>query len=238
MLRSHIAWFLPATFSFFGLASCIQSVTAQTTYEFSANYDILANSRPITSDVSAGSLSGESTDAPYGLTQISGSTYSQIDFNTGFFRFNTDPATFGLQDSPVGEIIFFGSDTNNKLFATDDDAGVIDFETLEANASGTFTITGGEGIFTNATGQLALSEVYTLNLDPTVPTNIKASLDGSIQVFPVQAVPEPRNAIVLLGIGAIGTVVLFRRNFQFTSSRRASLTFHGIKYGKGIIVRK
>ena len=184
MLRQYTAWLVPVAFTLVGFGSSVESARAVTIYPFSANYDLFATSSAITPEILAASISGESTDAPYSLTQISGLNYAQIDFTTGVFRFNTDPTTFGLQGLPFGEFVFFGSGSNNKLFATENDTGVIDFETLGVTASGTFTITGGEGIFTGATGQLALFEEYTLSLDPTVPTRVSAWLNGSIDVVP------------------------------------------------------
>ncbi|MBD1929968.1 PEP-CTERM sorting domain-containing protein [Trichocoleus sp. FACHB-90] len=218
MLRQYTAWLVPVAFTLVGFGPSVESARAQITYPFSANYDLLATSSPITPEVLAASISGESTDALYGLSQISGLNYAQIDFTTGLFRFNTDPTTFGLQNLPFGEFVFFGSGSNNKLFATENDTGMIDFETLRVTASGVFTITGGEGIFTGAIGQLALFEEYTLSLDPTVPTRVKASLNGSIQVFASQTVPEPRTAMALVGMGVISTGVLVcRRKLQSTS---------------------
>jgi hypothetical protein len=91
---------------------------------------------------------------PHELNKINGLTYTQGELATGIFRFNTDPTTLGLQDIPLGSIVFSGSG-NNKLFGTDSATGMIDLTTLTATASGTFTITSGEGIFRDATGTLA-----------------------------------------------------------------------------------
>lgn len=93
-----------------------------------------------------------------------------------------------------------------------------DFTTLTARATGTFTITGGEGIFAGATGTLDFSEVDALSLDPTVPTRAKSSVNGSIQVFPSKAVPEPRTVTMLVGMGIIGAGFLLRRHSQRATS--------------------
>ena len=146
---------------------------------------------------------------PYGLTTINGLLYSQVDFATSSFRFNTDPTTFGLQNEPFGSIVL-GSG-NNKLFGTDNASGVIDFGTLTATATGTFTITGGSGIFTGASGTLAFSEVDTLSLAPSVPTRARSSLNGSFQVAPTQ-VPEPRTDTTMLLVGVIGAGILLKRH--------------------------
>jgi hypothetical protein len=182
----------------------VPKATAQTTYTFSSNYDVSATSRAITPDISAVSISGESSDAPYGLTTINGKLYSQVNFATGAYRFNTDPTTFGLQDAPHGSIVF-GSGSN-KLFGTDNATGLIDFGTLTARATGTFTITGGEGMFSGATGTLGFSEIDALSLDPSVPTRARSSANGSFQV-----VPEPKNDVTLVGMGIIGAGVVLRQ---------------------------
>ncbi len=221
MLREYTRWLVPVTFTLLGFGSSSQSVTAQTTYPFNATYDVLSTSEPITQDVLATTISGTSTDAPYDLTTINGLTYSQVDFATGSFRFNTNPIAFGLQNEPFGSIVF-GSGTN-KLFGTDEATGVIDgaidSKTLTGRASGTFTITGGSGIFQGATGTLAFSDVDTISLDPSVPTRARSTVNGSFQVPPVQAVPEPRTDTTLTVVGAIAAGVLLRcrRKLQSTS---------------------
>lgn len=208
MPSSHPVWLVPLALTLVGFGLSAASATAQNTYTINSNYDVLANSRAITSNISAVSILGDSTDAPYGLTTINGLLYSQVDFATSSFRFNTDPTTFGLQGEPFGSIVL-GSGSN-KLFGTDDASGIIDFGNLTATATGTFTITGGSGMFTGASGTLAFSEVDTLSLDPSVPTRARSSLNGSFQVAPTQ-VPEPRTDMTMLLMSVIGAGVLLRR---------------------------
>ena len=88
---------------------------------------------------------GKVSSAPYGLTNVGGLTYTQTDLMTGSFRFNTNPATFGLS-LPQSEVTLFGS-RSNKLFGTNNATGVIDFTTLKGSATNIFTIAGGEGLF-------------------------------------------------------------------------------------------
>lgn len=93
------------------------------------------------------------------------------------------------------------------MFGTDNATGLIDFGTLTARATGTFTITGGEGMFSSATGTLSFSEVDTLSLDPAVPTRASSSVDGSIQV-----VPEAKSDVTtLVGMGITGAGVMLRQ---------------------------
>lgn len=212
VVRSSTTWLVPVAFTLLGFGLSVNSATAQTTYEFSATYDVLAFSRTVTPGITASTLSGTSTDAPYGLTTINGLTYSRVDPITGFFRFNTDPTVFGLQDIPSSEVVF-GSGTN-KLFGTDSATGIIDFATLTATATGIFTITGGEGILQGATGTLNFSEVDTLSLDPTIPTRARATVNGTIFVQPVQRVPEPTVTTTLLAIGLIGASFELRKHYR------------------------
>ena len=201
---------MPIALTLVGFGWGVPKATAQTLYPFSASYNVSATYKDIGSGVSEVSLVGESTDALYGLTKISGTTYSLVELVTGLFRFNTDPTTFGLQEIPFGLIVFSGSG-NDKLFGTDSATGVIDFETFTATAQGIFTITGGEGQFRGATGILDFSEVDQLSLDPTVPLTGRAVVSGTFQV---KAVPEPTLVPTLVALGGIGSGFLLRRRHQ------------------------
>ena len=154
---------------------------SQTSFEFDATYNITATSSELDLGVSQVLITGESNNAPLGLTQISGVTYSQVDLLTGNFRANTDPSVFGLSEVPEGEIVFFGDD-DNKLFGSDDITGTIDLETLIATSTGIFTITGGEGQLEGANGILSFSEVDQLSLDPNIPLTGVATVSGTFQI--------------------------------------------------------
>lgn len=210
MLRSHTSWLIGGVLALIGFGSSIESAKAQTFYTFDATYDVSSTSEPITEDVSATTLLGESTDAPFGLSRVSGLTYSQVDPVTGTFQFNTNPANFGLDDLPSGSVTLFG-DGENKLFGTNDAFGTIDFTNLTGTAENTFTITGGEGLFENAAGSLILQEVYQISLDPNVPTIANSIANGTIEVPLNQKVSEPNNTFTLIGIGIVGATFLVRR---------------------------
>ncbi len=214
MLSSHKTWFIPVALTLVGFAPSAATAFTQAPYTFNASYDTLNTSEIISSNVSKASISGESSDAPYGLNKINGSTYTQIDLATGMFSFNTDPTKFGLKSIPLGSIVFSGSG-DDKLFGTDDATGIIDLSTLTATASGTFTITGGEGIFSGVTGTLAFSEVDALSLNSDVPFRGRASVNGTIQT-----VPEPKTDIMLLSMGPIigASVLLYRRRLRSISA--------------------
>lgn len=210
MLRSFTSWLILGVFASIGFGSGIESAKAQTFYTFEATYDVLSTSEPITQDVSSTTLSGESTNSPFGLSRVSGLTYSQVDPATGNFRFNTNPVNFGLEDLPPGSVTLFG-DGDNKLFGTNNATGTIDFANLTGTAENTFTITGGEGLFENAAGTLILQEVYQISLDPNVPTIANSTANGTIEVTSTQKVSEPNNTFALIGIGMIVTTFLLRR---------------------------
>ncbi|MEH1947647.1 MAG: hypothetical protein V7K77_11940 [Nostoc sp.] len=195
-LNSLRIWF-PVSLTLLGLGLAPQSAIAQNIYTFNSSYDTLSTSSLIVSDISEVNFSGQSTDAPYGLTKISGRTYSQANPTTGFFSFNADPTTFGLQNLPFGLITLEGND-NNRLFGIDSSTGTVDFETLVAKSSGTLTITGGSGKFSGATGTLAFSDINVLSTDTSIPFKGQAILSGSFQVVPE---PNLNMALLLVSIG-------------------------------------
>ncbi|MBU7586019.1 MAG: hypothetical protein KAF91_24615 [Nostoc sp. TH1S01] len=203
--RTHSLWLLPIAVTLLNFTSNSTKALANTTYAFSANYDLFSTSTPITQNVSLATLSGESTDAPYGLNTISGLNYVQVDFATGVLRLNTDPTSFGLQGFPPVSIVF-GSGVN-KLFGTDSAVGQIDFTTNTATTSGIFNIIGGEGLFARARGTLNFFEVDTLSSDPSIPNRARVSVTGFIQT-----VPEPRTNTTILAMGVIGVGMLLRRH--------------------------
>ena len=207
IMYSYTAWLVSAAVMVFSFGPGAARATAQTTFEFEATYETEVNIVPVISDLSAVTEAGKSTDAPYGLTQYDGLVYAQTDLNTGFLTFNSDPATVGLEDQPFGYIVFSGSG-NNKLFGTADATAQIDFKNLTAAGSGIINITGGEGIFTGASGILDFSEDDIVNPEPTFPSlRGVASVSGTIQ-----AVPEPGTVTgMLVSIGAIGAGVLRHR---------------------------
>ncbi|MEH1849959.1 MAG: hypothetical protein V7L25_34575 [Nostoc sp.] len=186
---------------------------AQTTYPFSANYDILATAKDLTPNLEQIFVPGSSTDAPYGLLQTNSLSYSQTNFATGFYSFNTEPTAFGLQGFPSGYITFEGSGSSDKLFGSASGTGLIDFETLTVKSSGTVNIIGGEGIFRSATGTLAFSEIQPLSLQVGVALKGQFSVNGSFQT-----VPESKTVTALIGVGVMGVYLLMRRHCQRATS--------------------
>ena len=209
--RSHTASLVSIALTLVGVGLGATKAQAQTTYPFSGNYDTAIDVVPLGPDLSQSIEFATSSDAPYGLTQYQGLVYAQTDPATGGLNFDTNPGTFGLQDLPSGYIVFQGEGTDNKLFGTATASVVFDRQNLIGNGSGTLTITGGEGLFTGATGTLAFSEVDQINPDPSVLSlNGKAVITGSIET-----VPESGGEIgTLVGIGTLGSAVLLRRSRQ------------------------
>ena len=198
---------MPIALITFGLDNVALS---QTSFDFNATYNTTAISSELDLGVSKVLITGDSTNAPFGLTQISGVTYSQTDPLTGQFRANTDPTVFGLLEEPLGEIVFFGSG-DNKLVGSNDIIGTIDFETLIATSTGIFTITDGEGQLEGAKGVLSFSEVNQLSLDPNIPITGVAEVNDT---FAIQSVPEPHPSVTLIGLGLISSIFLFQKSFR------------------------
>lgn len=194
-------------FSLVSVGASTAKAIAQTTYPFEATYNSeitnQATNIPLVLDTT---VIGESPDAPYNLTNLIIRNYSQVDPNTGVATYNSDPATFGLQNVPFGTLTLFGQG-NDKLFGTN--AGTASLE----SGSGTISITGGEGRFIGATGTLDLFQTITSNPDPTgltAPIISPARISGSFLVS--QGVPEPKTDAMLLAIGVIGTGLVLRRH--------------------------
>lgn len=216
MHRSYTAWLVTVPLALICFGLDVKSAIAQQLYTFNATYDVFSTSKPITPDVSVTTISGQSVDAPYDLMKVSGLTYSQVNFATGEFRFNTDATRFGLQSLPVGEVVLFGNDSN-KLFGTNNAIGVIDFLSSKGTATNIFTITSGEGLFFGAVGTLTLSEIYQISLDPDIPTTGKSKVSGTIQVFS-KNIPEPSTTTASALIGMMGAAFWLRRQRNMPTS--------------------
>jgi hypothetical protein len=70
MLRSQRFCLVPLALTVLGFGASGTKVSAQTTYPFQATYDLVTKFEPITPDVSKVTVTGESADAPYGLTKF------------------------------------------------------------------------------------------------------------------------------------------------------------------------
>lgn len=213
MYRKYTSWILGAL-TLAGFGASIETAKAQTVYSFNATYDassVLVNS--ITEDITARSVSGLSNDAPFGLTKASGLLYVKSDSSNGSYSFSTNPATFGLQNLPLGRVTLFGEGNNKLFYQVENGTGVLNLANLTATGSNTNNITGGEGLFQGATGTLNGSEFYELAnlvLDPTSPNKGTVKINGAITVPTSQKVPEPSTTAALLGMSIIGAAFLLR----------------------------
>lgn len=205
ILRSYSAWLVPIALTLASFGTGGAKAIAQTTYPFEATYNAQITNKPTSlPNVFQTTVTGESPDAPYGLTNLTINNYSTVDFNTGQATYDSDPARFGLEDVPFGTLTL--SDSDDKLFGTNSGTA-----SLEAG-SGTINITGGEGRFVGASGSLDLSQIITSNPDPsgvTAPIISPATISGSFQ-----AVPEPRSNATIIGIGVLGVGFLLRQHRQ------------------------
>ncbi len=110
MRHLHSVWLVTTALTLLSFGS-VASVNAQVTYPFQANYDteikLIPTSVP---NLYKTDGKGESTDAPYGLTNFKLGNYAQIDLNTGVVTYGPDPAVFGLQGLPLDTTVtLFGN---------------------------------------------------------------------------------------------------------------------------------
>ncbi|MEH1860271.1 MAG: hypothetical protein V7L21_20235 [Nostoc sp.] len=211
-LRSHSICLVLLVFSLVSVGASPAKAIAQTIYPFDVVYNTEVTLTPIPStNVSKAFVSGFNSDGPYGLTNfLSINNYSRIDPNTGKLVFFQDPAKFGLQGLPSGRDEFFGSG-DDKLFGSSSATASFDFINRKLVGSGTITITGGAGRFSDATGIFNFSEIESLDQDPTAPLKGQAFLSGSFQT--PQKTPEPRTNATLFGICVIGIGLMLRRPY-------------------------
>lgn len=212
MFRFHALWLTPLAALTLSLTVSTTRAYSQTIYPFEATYNSENTLVPIAQNVSKVTITAQSKDAPYGLTNFVNTNYGLIDLATGTATFRPDATEFGLQNLPSGNLRFFG-EGSDQLFGTITGTAKLDFQNLSGTATGTFNITGGSGRFSNATGTFSFSEEDILNSDSTVPFKSQAVLSGSFQT--PRVVSEPTNITTLLSIGVVGvSFVLRRRNLK------------------------
>lgn len=197
------------TLSFISLALLMglneTKANAQITFPFEATYNTQRFFEQIQNDVFKLTVTGESTDAPYGLTNFIRMNYIERSI-IGVESTDPDATAFGIEGLPILTDTFFGSG-NDKLFASTSTTVLRNFEDVTISVFGTTTIVGGEGNFQGATGTLTLSENATFN--PNIGT---AVISGSFTV--PQRVPEAGNNTTLVGIGIIGASLSLRQRLQ------------------------
>ncbi|MFB2736194.1 hypothetical protein [Umezakia ovalisporum] len=207
VLDSFNRWLIPLVVTTVSLYSNPAKALAQTVYPFSGEYETTIIIEPISDNLAQVSERAVSDNAPYNLGLYEGLTYSFTDEN-GNVAFNIDPTVFGMEGYPLG-YISFGNGANT-IFGNADANASIDFENLTAKGSGILNITGGTGMFKNATGTLTFVQEDTVNLGQTTILNGVALVNGYITV--PQSVPEPTNITPLIGLALTG-VGFFRYLF-------------------------
>jgi hypothetical protein len=219
MLRSHIAWLIPVALTFGSFGLNVESASAQATfdtYEFTVDYETLVEFQPFLPEqnIIRATITGENGDAPYGLTNFVSNTYGQSEqrgANT-FTRFNSDPSVFGIEGEVLGDRYF--GDGPNQLFGLADDSAEVDPIAGTITGAGTITITGGTGLFENATGEIDFTQNDRLSPDGS-PAKGLAILTYSIKT--PRTVPEPTATTALVGLGITGASVLFRKQRRKTT---------------------
>lgn len=237
MLNSKIKFFISVALSVIGFGFNLQSASAQGSSETSIvpsgselqaqaikNFDIKYNTlftlipRPdLGENIFRATITGTSEDAAFGLTNFESNTYGKLvkaTETTQEFQFNANPTAFGLQNLPILGDTYFGGDS--KLFGTAADMAKIDLAALTVAGGGTITLTGGTGIFNNASGQITFTQQD--KLDPTVPPGTPVKGEAILKfAVNAQKVPEPTTTSALTIIGAIGAGSLLRRSRKATS---------------------
>ncbi len=155
------------------------------------------------------------------------------------FQFNANPNVIGLQNPPqsvinrrtelgvanpeVNSDIYFG-DTANKLFGQADDRAEINFFPPgnpnfpgTVSGGGVITITGGTGVFENASGEITFEQSDRLPEDRNAPAPGIATLKFNVQT--PKAVPEPTSAFGL-SAGVLGAGFMVRRNRRKAGLKR------------------
>lgn len=158
-------------------------------------------------------------NTPFGLTNFTSNTVGlplppQTDPTTGqptrqVSIFRANPADLNV-DVPTPEFsdVYFGGDTDNKIYGQANDQAIFDFVEGTVQGFGVITIVGGEGIFEGASGRIEFTQSDELGA-PNEPTRGQAKLDFSVEV--PQVVSEPTSNAAIVGMGVIGSLLLLRR---------------------------
>ena len=156
------------------------------------------------------------------------------------FQFNANPNVIGLQNPPqsvinrrtelgvanpeVNSDIYFGNNSVNQLFGQAADRAEINFFPPGSpnfpgtvNGGGVITITGGTGIFENASGEITFEQSDKLPLDQNAPAPGVATLKFTVQT--PQSVPESTNTFGLAA-GIVGAGFMVRRNRRKAGLKR------------------
>ncbi|MBE9006734.1 hypothetical protein IQ259_17100 [Fortiea sp. LEGE XX443] len=220
MFDLKIGWLVPVALTIVSLGLNVQSVKAQgayNSYTFSADYTtsvtIDQNFRPDLGIVRA-TITGESVEpVPYGLNFFTSNTYGKLEpiENPAINRytFNSDPGVFGLNEEPILSDRYYGG--SNELFGTANDSAEINFDEGTIRGGGTITVSGGTGLFRDATGTITFTQEDILGA-PGTPSQGLAKLNFNLQTS--QPVPEPKASITFIGMAVIGIGLRIKGNIR------------------------
>ncbi|MDZ8223756.1 hypothetical protein [Nostoc sp. ChiVER01] len=223
MFASPIGWLIPATLTIISLGLNMQSAKAQSNYNnytFTADYNTFVTIdptfRPDLGIVRA-TIKGESTkSAPYGLDLFLSNTYGKLEPienpSINKYTFNSDPSVFGLEGELAFSDRYYGG--ASELFGKASDSAEINFAEGIIKGGGTITISGGTGLFQNATGTITFTEQDKLN-PPGTPSQGLAKLNFTLQT--PQEVPEPKATTSLIVVGLIGVSLVISRRYKKSS---------------------
>jgi hypothetical protein len=184
-------------------------------------------------------------NAPFGLTNFESNAFGKLvsqetvtDENGNTvpiiqnLEFNANPSVLGLENPPqslidrraalgipnpeVNSDIYFG-DSVNQLFGQAADEATVNFAEGTLAGGGIITITGGTGIFENASGEISFEQSDRLPEDPTAPALGAATLTFNIQT--PQSVPEPTSTFGLAA-GIVGSGLVVRGKRRKTTLKR------------------
>ena len=226
MFGSRIGWLIPATLTIVSLGSNMQSAKAQDNYNnytFSVDYNTFVTFDPTFRPdlgIIRATIKGESTKpAPYGLDLFVSDDYGKLEPienpSINKYTFNSNPSVFGLKDELAFSDRYYGG--ANELFGKASDSAEINFAEGFIKGGGTITISGGTGLFQNATGKITFTEQDQLNSSGT-PSQGLAKLNFTLQT--PQQVPEPTATTSLIGIGLIGASLVISRRYKKSSLSR------------------
>jgi hypothetical protein len=159
------------------------AIAEPTKYQFQATFNVESTGEPIKGDILQVHDTGDSPDAPYGLTKVKNTNYALFNPEvSNEIKVGPDPAKFGVEgkDFPFGQITFYGQGPN-KIFGTEVGTSVYDFENLVGSGAYTIKITGGAGKFLGVKGILTFVEKNVLSPDPTAPIKGTWFVTGSFQ---------------------------------------------------------
>jgi hypothetical protein len=218
MVSKNIAWLISAVTVAVAVHTQPALASAQVGRIFDIEYKTLTQISPLESQPDnfvRATITGTSTSpGAFGLDSFVSNTYGRLE-PTGDpslikYSFNSNPTALGLPSNlEAFSDKYFGGE--NELFGKASDSAEINLAAGTIQGGGTITITGGKGVFENATGQITFSQQDRLG-PPDVPAEGTAKLKFQIIVPAPRQVPEYTPATTTFIVtGLMGAVFLKRK---------------------------